>query len=234
MSETSSETVNLVSQATAVKTRQTTLQVDFVEADVIGITYDMMPGARPADTGAIIAIWQDEDQIPWEDEPLSKQAIGSQQHGSVSFTDLSVQKNTYIIGLTTGPLKTDSQKNRNTAAQAWITSETEWELKNDFLTLKFVGPTSVAMQFNCLAGFRALTNKAWMGLWRGEVASYTQPPNVGAAQIKIDSNSGTASFNNVSIGVGLTYTVGFFPSGWADDPNLRNQKVLACSLTFTV
>ena len=32
---------------------------------------------------------------------------------------------------------------------------------------------------------------------------------------------------------GLTYTIGFFPSGWDEDPTKRNQKVLACSLTFT-
>jgi hypothetical protein len=234
MSEETSATANLVSQSTDIKVRQTTLTVDYVTADVIGITVDMMPGTRPADTGAIVAIWQDQDQIPWEDEPKDWQAVGSQQHGSFNFQGLSVQDNSYIIGLYTGPQKTDAQKNRNVVAQAWIPGvNDEVVLGSDFLTLKFVGPTSVAVQFNCLAGFRASTNKAWLGLWRGEVASYTKPPDVGATKITLDANFGTSAFNNVSIGTGLTYTIGFFPSGWDEDPTKRNQKVLACSLTFT-
>lgn len=225
---------NLVRLATGFTTRQTTLTVNFVTADEIGLTYNMMPGTRPSDTGALVGIWQDQDQIPWDIAPINTQAIGSQQSGSFSFTGLTVQSNSYIIGLYTGPQKTDAQKNRNVVAQAFIPNETDpAETQADALTLKFVGPTSVAVQFNALAGFLASTDGAWMGLWRGEVASYSKPPDVGATNIKIDSNFGTASFNNVQIGVGLTYTVGFFPSGWAADPTQRNQKVLACSLTFT-
>ncbi len=228
---------NLIALAENFKSRQTTLQVDFVTADIIGVTYDMMPGARPADAGSIVAIWQDQDQIPWDDAPLKTQPIGSQQHGSVAFEGLNVQSNSYVIGLTTGPLQTAVQKARNAAAQVFVPKETDPPdppvPRNDFLTLKFVGPTSVVVQFNCLPGYRAATDLAWLGLWRGEAASHIKPPDVGAVPITIDSNFGTAAFNGVSIGVGLTYTVGFFTSGWATDPGSRNQKVLACSLTFT-
>jgi len=230
-SETVANRVALISNPT---TRQTTIAVDYVTADAIGVTYDMMPGARPSDIGALIGIWQDQDQIPWDDGPLSTKEIGSQQHGSVAFDGLSVQNNSYIIGLYTGPQKADQQRNRNIVAQAYIPSEEgPYEPHYDFLTLKFVGPTSVAVQFNCLAGYRAATDLAWMGLWRGEVPHYTKPPDVGATKITIDASFGTAAFNNVSIGVGLTYTVGFFPSGWDIDPVKRSQRVLGCSLTFT-
>lgn len=234
MTEIAEERKNMVRLATGFTTRQTTLAVNFVTADEIGLTYNMMPGTRPSDTGALVGIWQDQDQIPWDIPPFATQPVGSQQSGTLSFSDLSVQDNSYIIGLYTGPEKTDPQLNRNVVASAYIPNVTDPpEQKFDFLTLKFVGSTSVAVQFNALAGFLAATDEAWMGLWRGEVASYSKPPDVGATNIKIDANFGTASFNNVSIGVGLTYTVGFFPSGWATDPTERNQKVLACSLTFT-
>lgn len=225
---------NLVALLEQFKTRQTTISVDFVTADIIGVTYDMMPGTRPSDAGCVVAIWQDQDQIPWEDEPLRTQAIGAQQHGSVNFDKLSVQSNSYIIGLTVGPMQTNAQKARNVAAQAYIPGVSDPpESQNDFLTLKFVGPTSIAVQYNCLPGYRAATDQAWMGLWRGEVASYSKPPDVGAVPVTIDSNFGTVAFNNISIGVGLTYTVGFFTTGWSETPSNRNQKVLACSLTFT-
>lgn len=194
----------------------------------------MMPGARPADSGAVLAIWQDADQIPWELEPIKPpQQIGSQQQGDYAFSGLTLQDNSYIIGLTVGPMKTDSQKARNVAASAFVLNATEpAELKQDFLTLKFVGQNSVTVQFNCLSGYRAFTDGAWLGIWRGDTASYSKPPD-GAIAISIDSNFGTASFNNFPVGLGLTYTIGFFNSGWSETPTQRNQKVLAASLTFT-
>ncbi|MFI6599277.1 hypothetical protein ACIBHX_23750 [Nonomuraea sp. NPDC050536] len=223
---------NLINQITKSDQRVTSLLVDYVTADTIGLTYDMMPGTRPADAGCVVAIWQDKDQIPW-DNTAKTQPIGSQQHGSMSFTGLNVQDNSYIIGLSVGPMKTDAQKARNVVASAFVPSPDDPpQLEHDFMTLKFVGPTSVAVQFDCLAGYLAETNLAWMGLWRGEVASYTKPPNW-VTPVTIDSNFGTAAFNDVSIGVGLTYTIGFFTSGWSSDPSSRNQKVLASSLTFT-
>lgn len=224
---------NLVRLIDAPVQRSTTLQVDFVTADQIGVTYDMMPGTRPQDTGALVAIWQDADLIPWENPPLATQPIGSQQHGSLSFGGLTVQSNQYIVGLLVGPTKTDTQKARNTAASAFIPNDKDPPVpRASFLTLKFVGTNSVAVQFNCLGGYRAQTDGAWMGIWRGEAASYFQPPDA-VAQVRIDSNFGTVAFNNFPIGIGLTYTIGFFNSGWSDDPTQRNQKVLSCSLTFT-
>jgi hypothetical protein len=224
---------NQVNLMESVVHRETTLNVNFVTADEIGVTYDMMPGTKPADTGAVVAIWQDQNQVPWDNTPLATQPVGTQQHGSLSFTGLSVQSNSYVIGLTVGPMKADPQKARNVAASAYIPDPNNpAALARDFLTLKFVGPTSVAVQFSALAGYRALTDLAWVGIWRGEAVPPVAKPD-GASQVKVDSNFGTVSINGISIGVGLTYTVGFFTSGWSDDPALRNQKVLACSLTFT-
>lgn len=228
------ETINLLSKETNASTRITTINTTFVTADVIGLAYTFMPSCRPSDYGALVAIWQDADQIPWDNPPLSTQAITSnQQQGTVAFDGLSVQSNTYIIGLLAAPQKTDSQKARNVVASAYVPNESDpATTASDFLTLTYVGQTSVAVQYSALAGYRALTDQAWLGMWRGESASYNNPPDY-AVQIKIDSNFGTVSFNNVSIGVGLTYTIGMFASGWSSDTTTRNQKALACSLTFT-
>ncbi|MGN9841777.1 hypothetical protein ACTMTI_26995 [Nonomuraea sp. H19] len=224
---------NLISQLSEHDQRFTSLQVNYVTADTIGLTYDLMPGAEPIDAGYVVALWQDEDQIPWDNTPLKTKAIGSQQHGSLAFDGLSMQANSYIIGLTVGPMKTETQLARNVVASAYVPNpDAKAELDHDFLTLKFVGPTSVAVQFNCLAGYLAQTNLAWMGMWRGQAASHTKAPDW-VTRVTIDSNFGTAAFNDVSIGVGLTYTIGFFTSGWCTEPENRNQKTLACSLTFT-
>ena len=90
----------------------------------------------------------------------------------------------------------------------------------------------MTVQYNALANYQPLTNGAWLGLWRGEEASYNAPPDW-VTQIKLNGNIGTVGFSNVSIGRGLTYTVGMFLSGWSTDPSKRSQVALACSLTFT-
>lgn len=228
-----SVTDNHVAQIINATQRQTTLDVDFVTADVIGVSYNLMPGTRPADAGCVVAIWQDDDQIPWDNPPIKTQAIGAQQRGSVSFTGLSVQRNQYIVGLAVGPMRETPQKAGNVAASIYVPGENEPKVqRSDFLSLTFVGQTSLAVQFNCLGGYRAGTNGAWMGLWRGSSASYSQPPDW-AIPVKPDTNFGTVSFNDISIGIGLTYTVGLFKTGWNSDPNLRSQRALATSLTFT-
>lgn len=227
------DTINLVSAASGFSMRQTTIRVDYKTADEIGISFEFMPGTRPTDNGALVGLWQDQDQIPWEDEPLFTQATANQQKGSFAFKGLDLADNSYVVGLFTGPQKPSSQKNRNVVSQAWIPGAADPSTyASDSLSLVFVGPSSLAVQFNCLAGFRAGSDGAWMGLWQGEAASYHSAPKY-ATRITQESNFGTASFNDIVIGIGLTYTVGFFPSGWDDDAAKRDQKVLACSLTFT-
>jgi hypothetical protein len=222
---------NLVGAIAGASQRFTTLNVDFVTADEIGVTYDLMPAPRPNDADAVVALWQG-TQIPWDGAPLATHAIGSQQHGSQSFTGLTVGRVPYIIGLAVGPLQADTQKARNVVASACIPNEDDPAVTDcDSLTLKFVGATSVALQFSCLAGFRPQTNGAWVGIWRGEAASYFRPPDASAA-IKVDTNFGIVAINNFAIGMGLIYTIGLFTTGWADDPIVRHQKVLVSSLTF--
>jgi hypothetical protein len=224
---------NLLGKNTATGERLTSILTTVVEADQIGLAYELLPGTRPADTGALVAIWQDADQIPWEVPPLRTQSIGTQQRGSLGFEDLTVGDNSYIIGLLVGPMKTDPQKARNAAASVFVPSPNEASRpRSSMLYLSYVGPTSVTVKVEALPGYRALTSLAWLGLWRGESASYNNPPDH-AVQVKFDSNFGTTSFNNVSIGIRLTYTIGLFVSGWSSDPAARNQKALACSLTFT-
>jgi len=215
---------------------QTKIAITFVSSDTIGLSYDSMPNNRPNTYGNYIALWQNQNQIPWDTDPLQKQAIsGDTQKGSMVFQGLQVDKNDYILGYSVGPARTESQKSGNVCSTAFVPLGTEnQDFKYFFsaMSLKNVGPNSVIVQFNLPPGARAATNKAWMGLWRGESASYNNPPDY-AVPITIDSNVGTVGFNNVHIGIDLTYTLGLYPSGWNTDPSARNQKVLACSLTFT-
>jgi len=215
----------------AAQTKLTNLTVNFVTADSIGISYDTMPGNMPNTYGNFLAIWQNQNQIPWNQEPLKAQPIPTNtQAGSLVFPGLSVTNNSYIIGYSVGPEKTDGPKYGNICSTAFVPAKadsvpTPYQYFQTYLVLQYVGTTSVAVQFYTPTGYQPASNKNWMGLWRGETASYTNPPDW-QTKIPVDSNFGTAAFNNVSIGRGLTYTVGYFMSD-------GKQSTLACSLTFT-
>ena len=190
-----------------------------------------MPGNSPAANGNFVAIWQNQDQVPWNQKPLNTQSLtGNTQAGSLAFGGLDVNNNSYILGFGVGPDVS------NICATAFVPAASEGQADNDTfstkLTLVNIGTTSLTMQFNTPAGYTPKTNKNWMGLWRGETASYTNPPDTAIA-VDLDANFGTQGFNGINIGRGLTYTVGYFMGGWNSDPTKRKQTTLAASLTFT-
>ncbi|HEY6327916.1 MAG TPA: hypothetical protein VI756_01170 [Blastocatellia bacterium] len=218
--------------------RKTLLTVDFVTADIIGLTFDTMPGNQPNTYGNFVAIWQNQNEIPWNQDPLNVKPIPTNtQAGSISFDGLTTNNNSYIIGYSVGATKssTEGQKYGNICSTAFVPATSPGGPSQYFqtdLVLTFVGTTSVAVQFTTPAGYKPATNKNWMGLWRASTASYNNPPDW-SAPITLDSNFGTAAFNNVNIGRGLTYTIGYFMSGWLGQGQQNRQTALACSLTFT-
>lgn len=217
----------------------TRLDVNYVTADSIGLTFDTMPGNQPSNYGNYVAIWQNQNMIPWNQDPLKKQQITKNtQRGSANFTDLDLAKNSYIVGYSVGPEKAAAEgpKFGNICSTAFVPTQAketvgEYPTFQTNLILQYVGIDSVAVQFLTPAGYKPATNKNWMGLWRGEVASYINPPDW-STPITLDTNRGTAGFNNVSIGRGLIYTIGYFMGGWLGAGQANKQGALACSVTF--
>jgi hypothetical protein len=225
--------------ATGTNPALTTLTINVVTADQIILTYNTVPDNRPNTYGNFVAIWQNQNQIPYNQDPLSKQNIPNDtQKGDMAFDGLSVTENDYIIGYAVGPVKTDSQTYGNVCSTAFIPSgaisdPSLIKLFSTSLLLKYVGSNTVSFQYSAPANYQPATNKAWAGLWRGASVPYTTPPDVAAMAVTLNSNFGTLAFNGVSIGIGLTYSIGFFMSGWSDAVPTRNQKTLACWLSFT-
>jgi hypothetical protein len=218
----------------------THLKITLVVADTIGLSYNTMPGNMPNTYGNFVAIWQNQNKIPWNQKPLAAKAVPTNtQQGDMVFDGLDITNNHYILGYSVGPELIDpGLKYGNICSTAFVPTKAnedppkEYQYFQTHLVLKYLGTTSVAVQFFTPPGCQPATNKNWMGLWRGETASYNNPPDY-AVPITIDANSGTAAFNDVTIGRGLTYTIGYFMSGWAEDEQARKQTALACSLRFT-
>jgi hypothetical protein len=219
---------------------QTVVSVPVISADSILVAYTSLPSNRPNTYGNYVAIWQNANQIPWDQDPLKLTTIPSdQQRGNVLFDGLTIEKNDYILGYGVGPAKADSQKYGNICSTIYLPMGSDTDPSGIVVTLpslvlKFVGQNAVMVQFNMPSNYTPATNKAWMGLWRGAGTSYRNPPDTGAVPVTVNANTGTGGFNNVPLGVGLDYTIAFFMSGWNSDPTQRNQKVMACTMTFSV
>lgn len=214
----------------------TVLDIDYVLADTIGLSFKSMPGNQPNTYGNFVSIWQNANSIPWNSSPLSTKPIpNNTPHGSVVFDGLDINNHSYIIGYSVGPTLTDNrQKYGNVAATAFVPENSSGQnsLFQPSLAVVFIGTTSVAFSFNLAEGTLPQTNGAWAGIWRSAQPSYNNPPDA-VTPISMDVSSGSAAFNNINIGRGLTYTIGLFLSGYKGVSGQNVQTALACSVTFT-
>jgi hypothetical protein len=211
-----------------------TIRVTHVGPTVISVKYELMPDNLPSTYGNFLAIWQN-TRVPWDNAPLKTQPITTNsQHGTASFSGFTVTSNPYVVGLSVGPVRQDTQKYANVCATASVNPT-----GNDFqssLTALDIGANSLTFEYRLPPGCRPLTNGAWLGLWTGTTASYTTPPDVknGIVQTDVNQPSASISFNNLELGTGAEYTVGLFTTGWNSDPTKLVSRALGAALTFVV
>lgn len=212
----------------------TNVSIDYITADTIGVSYNTLPGNMPNTYGNFVAIWQNSNSIPWNSEPLKTQPIpDNTQKGSFNFTGLDIAKNQYIVGYSVGAKLTTGQTYGNVCSTAYAPSSdpTQQVKEVSSLGLVFVGPSSLAFSFKLPNGCTPESNGAWCGMWRSSNGSYNNAPDE-AIPVNINTESGTLSFNSVTIGLGQTYTIAFFMSGW-NGGSSPVQTTMACTLTFT-
>ena len=210
--------------ATGNISRYTHFTAHSVSPDSIGLSYDTMPGNAPADYGNFVAIWQNQNQIPWNLEPLhTKQILSDSQAGSISFDGLNVTDNSYIIGYGVGP------EIGNICSTVFIPAgkfdPTKAQLFQTSVSTVYVGTTSLTFKFQTPTGYTPKTNENWAGIWRGATVPYIGDP-IKKVDITLDSPEGTQGFNAIYLLRGTTYSIGYFMG--------PKQLALAASVTFTV
>jgi hypothetical protein len=211
-----------------------TIKVTLVRPTLISVQYELLPDNQPSTYGNFVALWQN-NRVPWDNPPLKTFPIPTNsQHGTASFTGITVTSNPYIVGLSVGPARQDAQKYGNVCSTASINP-----IGNNFqssLAPVDIQPNSLIIEYSLPPGARPLTNGAWLGLWTGQAGSYTTPPDVKNGIVQPDANqpAGTISFNNIELGAGDTYTVCLFTTGWNNDPRNLAMKAMAAELSFVV
>lgn len=215
----------------------TNISIPMVTSDTIVVAYTTLPDNRPNTYGNFVALWQNQNQIPWDQDPINMQAIpNDQQKGTVIFSGLTVEDNDYIIGWSVGPTSSTGQKYGNVCSTALVpqgSSKDPSKITTFYsnMVLGYVGQNAVLVQFATPTNCKPQNNGAWLALWRGG-ASYRNPPDYSMA-VPINVNKGSAGFNSVPLGVGNDYTLAYFMSGWSTDPTQRVQKAMAATLSFT-
>lgn len=223
----------LVSQ----KLTTTTVTVDYVTADTIGVTFATLLHNRSHQYGYYLAIWQSADgSIPWNTPPLQVYQIpNNMPTGSASFSRLDVAKFSYVVGLAVGPSLTGSgmQLNGNICAYAFIENQTTYSSFDPVLELLYTEPTSLNAKFVLPVGISPKSNGAYVGFWRGSEFFINDLP-ASVKQIGINASKASVAIKWISLGKGLTYTIALVVSGYSSPSGPNELYAMAACVTFTI
>lgn len=212
-----------------------TLNIPNLSAESIEVEYITLPGNEPEALGNYIAVWANAASIPWNTKPLQVIQIPSNNaSGSVAITGLDTNSNSYIIGYAVGPALNSGagqQEYGNICTTLFIPAQsTATTLFSSSISVANISSTNLSFRYELPAGILPETNGAWVALWQGSVSSYNNP--FATTPILTDYSSNMAAFNNIMLMRGVTYTIGFFMSGYLPSGK-STQTTLACSEIFT-
>lgn len=198
----------------------TSLLIGAVTPTSINGEYDTLPGNQPNTYGNCVFIWQNQNQIPYNQQPLDNYAIaGNTQNGSFSFGDLEVQTKSYIVGFAVGPNVSQI------CSTAFVPAAgSSWQYFQTTLGVDYIGTDSLSVSYGTPTGNAPQTNQNWVGLWQGAAPSYTTAP---VAKVNIDNNNATgqAVINNYKFLRSTTYTIAYFMGS--------KQTMMAATYTFS-
>jgi hypothetical protein len=222
--------------------RVTTLKFLQITPQLLQCEYDLLPDTNPGQYGDFAAIWQNTNNIPYNQTPHSTVPLtGGTQRGQFQFP-VDLTRNNYIVGLSVGPeLTAPSQKYGNICSTGFVPMAPQTEALKEGetlrgepsttfatkLTLGIVTSDTVSFFYEVPTNCRPATNKAWIGLFRGS-ASYTNPPEKAVAMTS-DEDSGWMAITN-KILFDRPYTLAFFMSGWSDGNRIQTR--MAATLGF--
>jgi hypothetical protein len=196
----------------------TTINITFVTADTIGVSYETMPDNTPHALGNLLLLWETSDgSIPWTVLPLHSYSIPDDApNGTTEFTGLNLSSTGYIIGYSVGPFLMGSgmQAFGNVCSSAFVPNLVGPNtILNASVSLVEESVSSVIVKYSLPNGLLPQSNGAWAGIWMDH-PSYTSPPLM-AVPISYDASNGTIEFNNIHIDRGLVYSVALFTSGYS-------------------
>ncbi|BAI76247.1 hypothetical protein AZL_d04210 (plasmid) [Azospirillum sp. B510] len=225
--------------ATVISTAKTTLALTLLDDATLQVDYNTLSGNMPQTYGNYLGIWQDNSgNIPYNQTAQNTSTVnGNTQAGSTTFPVSSLTTNGYVVCFAVGrQLTAPMQIYGNACSTAFLPPNSSTVIYTPgSLTYNSNGSNNLNLNYALPVGDSPSTNGAWVGLWKGSLASYTSAPNVGAAAITSTSSSGIAFINGIALGRGATYTAALFTSGWnAATPASSLLTTMAATVTFQI
>jgi hypothetical protein len=198
----------------------TTVLVSGVTSDTISATYSTLLGNQPSTYGNTAFLWQSSNAIPYNQKPLATYSIpGGTQDGSFSFSGLTIQSKSYIVGYAVGP-----DINQICATCYIPASGSDFQAFQTTLDVSNVSTDSATVNYQTPAGYSPQTNANYIGLWEGSVASYTISPLI-TRPITTNTSTGSVIINDFQFKRSKTYILAYFMG--------TKQTMMAATYTFS-
>jgi hypothetical protein len=201
----------------------TELKATIVNAESIELNYGTLPGNRPKLYKNWVGVWQGamihRGQEPiWKfpverDEPSGRQILG----------DLQLQRKPYILGYA----NSESPYSIGATVQFTPGQTSEGTYGNAFsttLSLATYNAQGLVVNYSTPAGNVPVENKNWIGLWSGDLASFSAENLIKKVQITQRSNRSSQAITDILLAYKTTYTIAYGNAG--------EDTSISASITF--
>lgn len=202
--------------------RQVRVAVKAATARQVLVEYATLSGSNPAALGNFAAIWQESDQVGWDDPPLARApvpATGTTPSGSM-ILDTRLQAKPYLLGFGVG---TGTGSICATAGVVVGGTQDPAARFASSLSLIAASTDSMILGYEVPVGSRPREFGHWLGIWAGGAFSYTRPP-IAKFPLVEDLSESTVGLQYPLLSQS-TYTIGYFTDA--------APTALACALSFS-
>jgi hypothetical protein len=201
----------------------TELKASIVNAESIELSYGTLPGNRPKSYGNWLGIWQGamirSGQKPvWRVPVQSDERLGRQILG-----DLQLQRKPYMLGYANG--KSLGSVGATVQFLPGQTAEGTYGIAfSTKLTLAAYNAHGLVVNYSTPPGNVPVENENWIGLWEGDLASFSQESLIKKVSVTQRSNQSSQAITDVVLAYKSTYTVAY--------GNSKEDTAIAASITF--
>lgn len=205
------------------KNYTTELKASIVNAESMELTYSTLPGNRPKLYGNWLGIWQGA-MIHRGQEPVWRFGVESDERaGRQILGDLQLQRKPYILGYSHSessgcPCATvqfiPGQTPEGTDGIAFSTT----------LSLAAYNANGLVVNYSTPQGNVPVDNDNWIGLWAGDLASFSPDNLLKKVKVTQRSNKSSQAITDVLLAYKSTYTVAY--------GSAKEDTAIVASITF--
>jgi hypothetical protein len=201
----------------------TELKASIVNAESIELSYSTLPGNRPKLYGNWLGIWQGA-MIHRGQEPVWRFPMENDERaGRQILGDLQLQRKPYILGYA----NSESQGSLSATVQFVPGQTAEGTYGISFsttLSLAAYNAHGLVVNYSTPQGNVPVENDNWIGLWDGDLASFSTDNLIKRVKVTQRSNRSSQAITDVILAYKSTYTVAY--------GNSKEDTAIAASITF--